>query len=482
MGCGQSKINLYPRRNKNGGKGNGAKKSGAADKDADEEEGAAAAPDEEEDPERGKQLLPLAAHPLPVEISVSQQDFFKMLDERIEKGKDYDSSSETEIRLEHERRRALIQQWRSASRSSQSSLGSPPAPARRARPPARCCRPPDASPRHVNGDAWRDDNHSPVKRPQSAGANWKNNPKQPYNLKPKKNEANENQRVSSLKSYEQLPEPPDGSQITYNPTFQSHSPARQPYITQLVSYPESQQVTPPATPRLIAPPEEYQDKEAPPAPPAAPVYYIHGSTASLAADLQAQRQQTAVHLQQYVAMKQAQQQMFTYMTRGPHSVLPHEARAHSAPAPVGVVRPMPAADWALPGAAPWPPPELQYYPQAHYTHQVYCAHSAGAAGTLTRYHKDRPVDNRTVCQSISLVRHKPVGQIVVGGELAVSPRAGDSPSPAASTDSGVSPGAAAEPPPATPAPIVLASVETKIKKNKVPFSRPLKNSKSLESS
>lgn len=28
MGCGQSKINLYPRRNKNGGKGNSAKKSG----------------------------------------------------------------------------------------------------------------------------------------------------------------------------------------------------------------------------------------------------------------------------------------------------------------------------------------------------------------------------------------------------------------------------------------------------------------------
>lgn len=27
MGCGQSKINLYPRKNKNG-KGNGAKKSG----------------------------------------------------------------------------------------------------------------------------------------------------------------------------------------------------------------------------------------------------------------------------------------------------------------------------------------------------------------------------------------------------------------------------------------------------------------------
>ncbi|CAG5035428.1 unnamed protein product [Parnassius apollo] len=552
MGCGQSKINLYPRRNKNGGKGNSAKKSGAADKEADEEEGsaggAAPADETEEGTERAKHILPLSAHPQTIEVSASQQDFFKMLDEKIEKGKDYDSSSETEVRLEQERRRMLIEQWRSASQSTQSSQSqpSPPTPARRRvsrpmpQPPERqnspgavrrCYRqqhvpegtsppprrahsaqshhPPD--PRQINGDNWQDPSKSPVKRPQSAGGNWKGNPKvAPYNQKAKKTETNEHQRISQ-KETEGISQ--DTSQITYNPTFQSHSPAhsaksQQPYIAQIVSYPKSQQVTPPSTPKYIEPPEEYQDpqsndvdnkynnaqKQIPTTQPSnqSHIYYIHGNTtAGFSPDLLQQRQQTAIHLQQYVAMKQAQQQMYTYLQRGPHTIFPnvdysqsprmyegeefsaqygHPAlRPHSAPAPVGVVRPMPIAPGYKPlpdgmhmvqmpmwthmppvvsTMGPWVqgqvPPEMQYYPQSQF-YPMYRPHSAGSAGTLTRYHKKEASDSdvKNVCQSINLVRQKQIGQIVSipGQELTVCNSASDSPSPASvSTDSGVSPG------------------------------------------
>ncbi|XP_045760786.1 uncharacterized protein LOC123864418 isoform X1 [Maniola jurtina] len=609
MGCGQSKINLYPRKNKNGGKGNGAKKSGAADKEADEEEGSAAAgpaDDTEDDTEHGKHILPLAAHPPIIEVSASMQDFFKMLDEKIEKGKDYDSSSETEIRLERERRKKLIEQWRSASQSTQSSLSqpSPPTPARRRMPRAvpqpperhsspgtvrRCLKqqlvpegisppprrshsaqshhPPDL--RQVNGDNWHDPTKSPVKRPQSAGSNWKSNPKvAPYNQKPKKNEVNENQRTIQKDSdmCQPVNASQDVSQITYNPTFQTHSPAhtaKQPYIAQIISYPMSQvqQVTPPSPPKYIAPPEEYQDpqnnivdnkysgtqrqtqSQPPQANPQSHIYYIHGSaTANVSnqQDLVQQRQQTALHLQQYVAMKQAQQQMFTYLQRGPHTVFPnvdfaqvpnpriyegeeftpqygHPAlRPHSAPTPVGVVRPMPITPSFSPlpdgthmvqmpmwphmppvvsTMGPWLPGqghEMQYYPQSQFM-PMYRANSAGSAGTLTRYHKKETsdADVKNVCQSINLVRQKQVGQIVSipGQELTVCNNTSDSPSPASvSTDSGVSPGNSApsskasvfsQPPAASDS---FNTVDNKNKKVKpVTFARSLKNSKSLDS-
>lgn len=547
MGCGQSKINLYPRRNKNGGKGNSAKKSGAQDKETDEEEGktgsAATADDTEEEAERSKHILPLTSHQPIIEVSASQQDFFKMLDEKIENGKDYDSSSETEIRLEQERRRLLIDQWRSASLSTHSSLSqpSPPTPARRrvTRPmlqppdrqnspgPARRCYrqqhiPDGMSPpprrahsaqshhqdtRQINGDNWQDPSKSPVKRPQSAGANWKNNPKvAPYNQKSKKND--EHRKDAEISGSSQ-----DVSQITYNPTFQTHSPAhsvkQQPYIAQIVSYPMSQQVTPPSPPKYIAPPEEYQDpqnnitdtkhnnqKQALSAQGTTQphIYYIHGnSTTALNQDLAQQRQQTAIHLQQYVAMKQAQQQMFTYLQRSPHTVFPNidfsqntsqtrmydeeftaqyghpPLRTHSAPTPVGVVRPVPmpvAPGFGIPDAANivqmpmWPhmapvvstmgpwiqgqvPPEMQYYPQSQFV-PMYRPTSAGSAGTLTRYKRDTSDGEvKNVCQSINLVRQKPIGQIVSlpGQELTVCNNMSDSPSPASvSTDSGVSPG------------------------------------------
>lgn len=608
MGCGQSKINLYPRRNKNGGKGNSSKKSGAADKEADEEEGTTgSAPppeDTEEEPEQGKHILPLATQQPVIEVSASQQDFFKMLDEKIDKGRDYDSSSETEIRMETERRKLLIEQWRSASQSTHSSQSqpSPPTPARRRVPRPipppperqnspgsgrRCYRqqhvpdgmsppprrshsaqshhPPD--PRQINGDNWQDSSKSPVKRPQSAGANWKNNPKvTPYSQKAKIKETND---VKVNHKEAEVMEGPDVSQITFNPTFQTHSPAhsakcQQPYIAQIISYPMSQQVTPPSPPKYIAPPEEYQDpqnnvidsgkyptqRQTPPTPVTqvntqSHIYYIHGNgSTTVAQDLAQQRQQTAIHLQQYVAMKQAQQQMFTYLQRSPHTVFPnmydaqnppptrmyegeeftgqygpHHSvlRPHSAPPPVGVVRPMPVAPGFNPIAdgshivqmpmwthmppvvstmGPWvpgqSPAEMQYYSQAQFM-PMYRPNSAGSAGTLTRYHKKESSDSEVknnVCQSINLVRQKPIGQIVSipGQELTVCNNISDSPSPASvSTDSGVSPGNSV---PSSKNSVFNTptttndtfKVESKNKKNKpVHPPRSLKNSKSLDS-
>ncbi|XP_047525533.1 extensin-2-like isoform X2 [Pieris napi] len=562
---------------------------GAAEKETDEEEGSAgAAPpdDAEQETESGKHILSLTSHPPPVEASASMQDFFKMLDEKIEKGKDYDSSSETEVRIENERRKRLIDEWRSASQSSQSQA-SPPTPARRRihrpmppQPPERhspgtarrCYRqqhvPEGMSPpprrtqsaqsqhphetRH-NGDNWQDPTKSPVKRPQSAGANWKSNPKVTPYQKPKKNEVNENQRAVQ-KDLDSQSDTSQESQVTYNPTFQTHSPAhstKQPYIAQIISYPTSQQVTPPSTPKYIAPPEEYQDpqnntvdnKYSQPQTPVTQVntqsniYYIHGNATTPSPDLAHQRQQTAFHLQQYVAMKQAQQQMFTYLQRGPHTVFPNvdysqiphprvyegeeftpqyahghpTLRPHSAPTPVGVVRPMAVA----PGFAPLPDgthmvqmpmymhmppvvstmgpwmhgqtPEMQYYPQTPFM-PMYRPNSAGSAGTLTRYQKKETIetDGKNMCQSINLVRQKQVGQIVSlpGQELTVCNNPSDSPSSASvSTDSGVSPGNSA---PSSKCPTFTDSftnaIDNKKKVKSAPFaSRPLKNSKSLDS-
>lgn len=438
---------------------------------------------------------------------------------------------------------------------------------------AQSHHPPD--PRQVNGDNWHDPTKSPVKRPQSAGSTWKSNPKvAPYTQKPKKNEVNENQRTvhkesDKMSTCQNVSSSQEVSQITYNPTFQTHSPAhsaksQQPYIAQIISYPMSQvqQVTPPSPPKYIAPPEEYQDpqnnvldnkysssqrqlqNQQPQSTTNSQsnIYYIHGNaTANVSnqQDLVQQRQQTALHLQQYVAMKQAQQQMFTYLQRGPHTVFPnvdyanlpnpriyegeeftpqygHPAlRPHSAPTPVGVVRPMPVT----PSFSPlpdgthmvqmpmWPhmPPvvstmgpwvqghELQYYPQSPFL-PMYRANSAGSAGTLTRYHKKEASDGnvKNVCQSINLVRQKQVGQIVStpGQELTVCNNTSDSPSPASvSTDSGVSPGNSAPSSkasvfsqPSSAASDSFNTVDNKTKKAKpAPFARSLKNSKSLDS-
>lgn len=489
----------------------------------------------------------------------------------------------------------LIEQWRSASQSSQ-SLPSPPTPARRRvsrpvpQPPERAspgtvrryCRqqhvPDGMSPpprrahsaqshhhdsRQINGDNWHDPTKSPVKRLQSAGPNWKNNPKvAPHNQKTKKNDP-EHQRPGYKEDMSDSNQ--DGSQITFNPTFQTHSPAhsaksQQPYIAQIISYPMTQQVTPPSTPKYIAPPEEYQDpqnnivdnkynntRQSPVTVNSqSHIYYIHGNASTtVAPDIAQQRQQTAIHLQQYVAMKQAQQQMFTYLQRGPHTVFPnmdysqtghpnrvyegedhvpqygHPAmRPQSAPSPVGVrpvqvgpgFGPLPDGShmvqvpmWThmppvVSTMGPWVqgqvPPEMQYYPQSQFV-PMYRANSAGSAGTLTRYHKKETSDSEVknnMCQSINIVRQKPIGQIVSvpGQDLTVCNSMSDSPSPASvSTDSGVSPGNSApssknsvfSTPPSATNDTFSSTIDNKSKKNKtVPFNtRSLKNSKSLDS-
>lgn len=401
-----------------------------------------------------------------------------------------------------------------------------------------------SDPRQLNGDWIRDDpNRSPVKRPQSAGPNWKTNSKiVPCNQKPKKNEANEHEKTSNSKFEQRSSSSQD---LTYNQAIQ-HSPAhsvkpQQPYIAQIVTCPLSHQVIPPSTPKYIAPPEEYQDQhnnlpdphnnqystETTVTQSQSHIYYIHGNT-NVPQDIALQRQQTALHLQQYVAMKQAQQQMFTYLQRQPHTVFPSvdpysqkdpnrmyendefvqysTTRPHSAPVVrqvpvIAGLNPMDSAHahqlpmWSpmpqVVSTAPWIPgqtQEMQYYPQSQFVHNMYRANSAGSAGTLTRYQKVVD-DKNNVCQSINLVRQKPVGQIVVGGQdLAVSSNASDSPSPASvSTDSGVSPGNSvpssknsvfSAPPSGT---VKDTVVDNKNKKNKT-FSRHLKNSKSLDSS
>uniref|UniRef100_A0A1A9UG91 Uncharacterized protein n=1 Tax=Glossina austeni TaxID=7395 RepID=A0A1A9UG91_GLOAU len=137
MGCGQSKIHLYPRKSKS--KANG-KKGGHGDSDAetDEDEGHIEDAEKFQTRERDKNeeaednsnkdsgesddevsVSLLRAKNLSLlqsqEISTSQQNFFRMLDKKIEEGPDYDSNSETEIALEEARLNALVQHWESAS-------------------------------------------------------------------------------------------------------------------------------------------------------------------------------------------------------------------------------------------------------------------------------------------------------------------------------------------------------------------------------
>ncbi|KAH8364877.1 hypothetical protein KR084_013030 [Drosophila pseudotakahashii] len=137
MGCGQSKIHLYPRKSKS--KANG-KKGGHADSDAETDEDEGHIEDAEKAQQRDREkhdeseelsnkdiqdsdedvaVSLLRAKNLSLlqsqEISSSQQNFFRMLDKKIDEGPDYDSASETEIALEEARLNALRQHWESAS-------------------------------------------------------------------------------------------------------------------------------------------------------------------------------------------------------------------------------------------------------------------------------------------------------------------------------------------------------------------------------
>ncbi|XP_017048487.1 mediator of RNA polymerase II transcription subunit 15 isoform X2 [Drosophila ficusphila] len=132
MGCGQSKIHLYPRKSKS--KANG-KKGGHADSDAETDEDEGHIEDAEKAQQRDREkhdeseeLSNKDIQDSDEDVAVSllraknlsllqshQQNFFRMLDKKIDEGPDYDSASETEIALEEARLNALRQHWESAS-------------------------------------------------------------------------------------------------------------------------------------------------------------------------------------------------------------------------------------------------------------------------------------------------------------------------------------------------------------------------------
>ncbi|KAJ4428132.1 hypothetical protein ANN_24146 [Periplaneta americana] len=89
------------------------------------------------------------------EISSSQMDFFRMLDEKIENGPDYDSANEEEIALERARLCALLRDWETASTNSSLNRSAPSTPAHRKLP----AKPPGPPPApyyhpHVNGELF----------------------------------------------------------------------------------------------------------------------------------------------------------------------------------------------------------------------------------------------------------------------------------------------------------------------------------------
>ncbi|XP_057659816.1 uncharacterized protein LOC130896056 [Diorhabda carinulata] len=129
MGCGHSKINIYPRKSKNK---NNSKKSADTEKvETEEEECVEAETENTEDVEENGQKRTIKFKPIggpllaQTEISTSQQDFFKMLDDKIENGPDYDSDSESEKAREEARLRALLNDWETASAGSRSVTSTP---------------------------------------------------------------------------------------------------------------------------------------------------------------------------------------------------------------------------------------------------------------------------------------------------------------------------------------------------------------------
>ncbi|CAG9857051.1 unnamed protein product [Phyllotreta striolata] len=128
MGCGHSKINIYPRKSRS--KTNSKKSVTAEKAESEEEEGVEPEPENPEDSEDcDKKTIkfkpfggPLLAQ---AEISTSQQDFFKMLDDKIQNGPDYDSEGELERAEETARLRALLRDWETASAGSRSLPATP---------------------------------------------------------------------------------------------------------------------------------------------------------------------------------------------------------------------------------------------------------------------------------------------------------------------------------------------------------------------
>ncbi|XP_073983995.1 uncharacterized protein isoform X2 [Rhodnius prolixus] len=152
MGCGQSHIAvIYPRK----GKGKASSNSGVGSDESDEEGGgtnqaengsggggggggggsvvgiANPIPTDDQDPNdpcaeddeassRLRQMVHLSNSPLlaQAELSSSQNDFFKMLDEKINNGPDYDESGEYELALDHAQLCRFLQEWQAAKARS----------------------------------------------------------------------------------------------------------------------------------------------------------------------------------------------------------------------------------------------------------------------------------------------------------------------------------------------------------------------------
>lgn len=161
MGCGQSKIGIiYPRKSKSK---SGNKRSGVdpdSDEEADEADpGLGDAGDAEEAGDGSKVQQMVASSPGPLlaqtEISSSQMDFFKMLDEKIENGPDYDSANEEEIAVERARLCALLRDWETASTSSSLNRSAPSTPAHRKLPSKPQGPPPSPYYHpHLNGELF----------------------------------------------------------------------------------------------------------------------------------------------------------------------------------------------------------------------------------------------------------------------------------------------------------------------------------------
>ncbi|KAK4883278.1 hypothetical protein RN001_006597 [Aquatica leii] len=129
MGCGHSKINIYPKKYKNR---NSPKKSATiensetVDQDTTETDCELNEKLEDCDPRKTIKVKPFGGPLLAqVEISSSQQNFFKMLDEKIENGPDYDAACEAEKAAEAARLRSLMKNWETASAGSRSLPSTP---------------------------------------------------------------------------------------------------------------------------------------------------------------------------------------------------------------------------------------------------------------------------------------------------------------------------------------------------------------------
>lgn len=122
MGCGQSHIAvIYPRKGKakNSGSGGGSEESddeGQAAGEAASNPVAEESPPTSENEEDQRLRIQISSSPLlaQAELSTSQSDFFKMLDEKINNGPDYDPPCEYEFAMDQAQLCRLLQEWQAA--------------------------------------------------------------------------------------------------------------------------------------------------------------------------------------------------------------------------------------------------------------------------------------------------------------------------------------------------------------------------------